>query len=159
MRRRPATRAISVVNPKLSPPGSASFSPIGQLVDADEPRRAAVGPLDELLGAHAVGLADAPLTRGEHAPLDPAAGDEIRRDIGAGVDPPPLPIDRQERVHLAEDADQLADCGNRIGEAARVAGDRGDGPNGALGHESRCYQRASAPPCRRPSAVAPTLLA
>ena len=79
MRRSPAARPISVVRPKLSPPGSASFSPIGELVDADEPGRAAVGALDELLGAHAVGLADAPLAAGEHAALDPAARARSRR--------------------------------------------------------------------------------
>src|SRR4051812_8514720 len=109
-----------------------------QLVDADEPGRAAVLALDELLGAHAVGLADAPIAGGEHAALDPAAWGEIVGDVGAGVDPAPLAIDRQERVHVSEDADQLADGADRIGEAARVAGDRGDGPDGALGHSRRC---------------------
>ena len=108
-----------------------------QLVDADEPGRAAVGALDELLGAHAVGLADAPLALREHAALDPAARREVGGDIGAGVDPPTLTIDRQERIDVTEDADEFTDGRDRVREAARVAGDRGDGPNGALGHGGR----------------------
>ena len=77
-------------------------------------------------------------------------GREIGRDIGAGVDPPTLAIDGQERVHFAENADELTDCGDRVREAARVTRDRGDGPDRALGHGCRCYQRPSFRCPRRP---------
>ena len=73
MRRRPGGAADQRRQAEALAAGLGLVLADRQLVDADEPGRTAVGALHELLGAHAVGLADAPVARGEHAPLDPAA--------------------------------------------------------------------------------------
>ena len=69
------------------------------------------GALDELLGAHAVGLADPPFAGGEDAALDPAGLGSLKSaatSVQAST-PASLAIDREERMDVAEHADELTD--------------------------------------------------